>query len=297
MTTDLTSPSTLRKPRANIPASVFERPREFLNNRFVYSVISSRAHGLSIGVNMNPDKLCNFNCAYCEVNRLLPSKENFLDVNVMGAELQQMLSLAFTGELKNFSVYRNAPDELLELRHVALSGDGEPTLCPNFLDAVRTVVHTRALGKFPFFKIILITNASGLDVRDVQDGLKLFTSEDEIWAKLDAGTQEYMDCVNHPGCPLEKILSNILYTARLRPVTIQSLFPLLNDKEPSAKEIEQYALRLRDLKNAGAQIPLVQIYSATRPKAHPGCGHLPLKTLTQIARLVREISGLPTEVF
>ena len=279
------------------PDSAFGRPRQFLGNRFIYAVISPRARGLSIGVNMNPDKRCNFNCAYCEVNRQSPSPEKFLDVDVMAEELEQTLELVYSGELQNFSCYKNTPADLLELRHVALSGDGEPTLCPNFLDAMHAVIHVRALGRFPFFKIVLLTNASGLDLRDVQDGLKLFTPQDEIWAKLEAGTQHYMESVNHPDCLLEKILENILLVARQRPVIIQSLFPLLNHEAPSAEEIEQYAQRLNDLKRSGAQIPLVQIYSATRPMAHSKCGHLPLKTLAHIARQVREISGLKTEVF
>lgn len=277
--------------------SAFGYPREFLGNHFVYAVVSPRAAGLSIGVNMNPDKRCNFDCEYCEVDRLAPSREKFLDVDVMAEELQRTLLLADSGKLKTFPFYEHTPDELLQLRHVALSGDGEPTLCPNFLEAVRAVVHVRATGRFPFFRIVLITNASGLDLRDVQDGLKLFTPQDEIWAKLDAGTQAYMDCVNHPDCPLEKIARNILFTARLRPVMIQSLFPLINHQEPSTQEVEQYAQRLRDLRDGGAQISMVQIYSATRPMAHPGSGHLPLKTLAHIARRVREVSGLPAEVF
>jgi len=277
--------------------SAFGCPREFFGNRFVYTVVSPRAGGLSIGVNMNPDKHCDFDCEYCEVNRLLPSRDLSLETEVMAVELQQTLEMAFSGELQNFSMYRDAPEDLLNLRHVALSGDGEPTLCPNFLEAVRAVVHVRALGRFPFFKVVLLTNAIGLDLRDVQDGLKLLTPQDEIWAKLDAGTQAYMDRVNRPNCPMEKVLENILLTARQRPVVIQSLFLSLNHEEPTAGEIERYAERLRDLKNAGAQISLVQIYSATRPMAHSQCDHLPLKTLARIARRVREVSGLPAEVF
>jgi wyosine [tRNA(Phe)-imidazoG37] synthetase (radical SAM superfamily) len=277
--------------------SAFSDPREFLGNRFVYALVSPRAGGLSIGVNMNPGKRCNFNCEYCEVDREAVSIENFLDVDVMTEELQRTLMLAGSGELRNFPAYSRTPPELMELKQVALSGDGEPTLCPNFLEVIRAVAHVRAITKFPFFKIVLITNASGLDIRDVQSGLELFTSEDEIWAKLDAGTQGYMDGVNHPDCPLEKIIGNILLTARQWPVTIQSLFPMINSLEPSVEEIEQYAQRLRDLKNAGAQIRLVQIYSAARPMAHPGSGHLSLKTLANIARRVREVSGLPAEVF
>lgn len=282
---------------ALVSGSVFARPRQFFGNRSVYLVVSARARGLSIGVNMNPDQHCNFNCEYCEVNRQLPPGKKSVDVDTMVGELQDLLTLAHSGELQNFDHYRNVPADLLQLRHLALSGDGEPTLCPNFLEVVQTVVHIRALGQFPFFKIVLITNATGLDLRDVQNGLKLFTPQDEIWAKLDAGTQAHMDRLNHPDCSLEKILENILIVSRQRPVIIQSLFPLLDHEEPPAEEIQQYALRLRDLKSAGAQIPLVQIYSATRPTAHSRCGHLSLKTLAEIAQTVRAVSGLKTEVF
>lgn len=271
--------------------------REFLGNRFVYAVVSARARGLSIGVNLNPDKFCNFDCEYCEVNRTVPSSEKNLDVDVMAGELQRVLAQAHSGEIRSFPPFRNTPPDLMQLRHVALSGDGEPTLCPNFLDALRTVIHVRALGRFPFFKVVLITNATGLDVPQVQEGLNLFTPQDEIWAKLEAGSQRYLQEVNRPNCTLEKIMENILLVARRRPVIIQSLFPLLNHAEPAAEEIEHFAQHLGALKQAGARIPLVQIYSADRPTPHSRCGHLPLKSLARIAQRVREVSGLKAEVF
>ena len=278
-------------------SSAFGSPRQFSGNRFVYSVVSSRARGLSIGVNMNPDKYCNFNCEYCEVDRTVPPWESSLDVDVMAVELEQMLKFAYSGEFKKTSFYSNTPEDLLQLRQVALSGDGEPTLCPNFLDAVRAVVHVRARGGFPFFKVVLITNATGLDLRGVQDGMKLFTPTDEIWAKLDAGTERDIEAINHPGCPLDKILDNILLVARHRPVIIQGLFPRLNHQDPAPEMIDAYGLRLGELKRAGAQIPLVQIYSSTRSVTNLHCEHLPLRMLSAIAQRVQEISGLKTEVF
>jgi hypothetical protein len=54
---------------------------------------------------------------------------------------------------------------------------------------------------------------------------------------------------------------------------------------------------LKELKEAGAEIPLVQIYSAKRPMARTGCSHLPLKSLSQIAKTVRQEAGLRAEVF
>jgi hypothetical protein len=105
-----------------------------------------------------------------------------------------------------------------------------------------------------------------------------------------------MDKVNHPDCRIERVLANILHLARHRPVVIQSMFPSIHGEGPSSLEIENYIQRLCDLKTAGAQISLVQIYSASRPTARPECGHLPLRTLSDIAQRVREVSGLRAEV-
>jgi hypothetical protein len=106
-----------------------------------------------------------------------------------------------------------------------------------------------------------------------------------------------MNRVNKPDCSLEKIMANILGIARQRPVIIQSLFSAILGEVPPAHEIEAYAQRLKELKEAGAQIPLVQIYSATRPTPHSECGHLLLRTLSAIARRVRDVAGLRAEVF
>ncbi len=276
----------------------FDRPRDFLDNHFVYAVISPRARGLTLGVNINPDQRCNFDCLYCEVNRAALPDPSALDVAVMASELQRTLDHIRQGRLREHPQYQSLPDELLQLRHVALSGDGEPTLSPQFAEIVQAVVHIRALGGLPFFKIVLLTNGTGLDRAQVQESLKRFTKSDEIWVKLDGGTQEYLDKVCRlKDVTLGKILSNILHLARQRPVVIQSLFPAINGEEPSLEDIQQYAQRLNELRSDGAQISLVQIYSANRPMSHHECGHLPLKTLSQIAQVVRQVSGLKAEVF
>lgn len=277
------------------PETAFGAPRDFLENRFVYAVVSPRARGLSVGVNMNPDKLCNFSCVYCEVHRNGEARQE-LDVEVMAAELRKTLAMVRGGRLRERPWYHSLPDELLQLRHVALSGDGEPTLSPKFAEALQAVVHVRALGGYPF-KLVLLTNATGLDLPHVQQGLKSLTRSDEIWAKLDGGTQAYINKVNRAEVPLEKVLSNILLIGRQRPIVIQSLFPSFGNEEPPLEEIEQYSRRLLQLKNSGAMISLVQIYSAARPSAQSECSHLPLKSLSKIAHTVRQATGLKAEVF
>lgn len=297
MQVETTIPIETKRSTKPYAGTAFGCPRDMLGQRFVYTTISPRAGGLSIGVNLSPGKSCEYNCVYCEVDHTVPARADELDTEVMVHELEATLNLVHSGQIAQRPMYQRLPSQLLTLRHVALSGDGEPTQSPNFAEAVHAVVHMRALGKFPFFKMVLITNSTGLDRPEVAEGLRYFTATDEIWAKLDAGTQEYMRRVNKTDFPLDKIVENILFWARKRPVVIQSLFPSINGAAPSLGEVEQFALRLADMKKAGAQIPLVQIYSATRPTPHSECGHLPLRTLSGIAQTVRRVADLRAEIF
>jgi len=277
--------------------SAFGYPRDFLDNRFVYLTISPRARGLSIGVNLNPDKFCNFDCVYCDVNRDIPASDRELDIGVMAAELEKTLFLIHSGEIRHHSPYCRLNSDLLTLRHVALSGDGEPTLCPEFRQAVQSVVHLRARKSHPYFKIALLTNGAWPDLQHVLEGLRYFTRDDEVWFKLDAGSQEYLDKVNRSEVALERVMQNALELGRRRPLIIQSLFPAIDGQEPPQEEIAHYIDRLNELKNGGAQITMVQIYSATRPTFHAGCGHLSLKSLSAICRQVRTQTSLKAEVF
>jgi wyosine [tRNA(Phe)-imidazoG37] synthetase (radical SAM superfamily) len=294
---DTVTTPALKRTTKPYAGTAFGCPRDLLDQRFVYTTISPRAGGLSIGVNLSPGKACEYSCVYCEVEHSIPPRDHELEVDVMVQELEATLTLVHSGQITQRPMYQRLPAPLLTLKHVALSGDGEPTVSPHFAEAVHAIVHMRALGKFPFFKLVLITNSTGLDRPEVQEGLRYFTATDEIWAKFDAGTQEYMQRVNKTDFPLEKIVENILLWAKKRPVVIQSLFPAINGTAPTTAEIEEYASRLAEMKCCGAQIPLVQIYSATRPTANSECGHLPLRTLSGIAQTVRRVADLRAEIF
>jgi wyosine [tRNA(Phe)-imidazoG37] synthetase (radical SAM superfamily) len=180
---------------------------------------------------------------------------------------------------------------------VAISGEGEPTLCPQFAEAVQAVVHIRAQGRFPFFKMVLMSNATVLDRPAVQAGLRHFLHQDEIWLKLDAGSRQMFETINRSQVPLQRVLQNIRTLGRQRPVVIQSLFPLINGDEPTDEQVTDLVAQLRHLQEEGAMIALVQVYSATRPTARSGCRHLPLKSLSRIAHRVREETGVNVEVF
>jgi wyosine [tRNA(Phe)-imidazoG37] synthetase (radical SAM superfamily) len=275
--------------------ALLAQPRDFVGNHFVYAVITSRARGLSIGVNMNPDQRCNFDCPYCEVRRLAAKAHAQLDLGVMSRELMHLVAMARSGQLSELEQFAKAPSDVLELREVALSGDGEPSMVENFDEAVAEVLRVRQL--LGHFKVVLITNGTGLHRPAVERGLARFELTDEIWIKLDAGNSRFMKRINGTEVPIEAVHGNILNLGRLRPVVIQSLFCEFEGHSPGEEEIDAYINRLTRLKAEGAQISMVQIYSVARKPARPGCKHLPLAALSKIARRVRSEASLNAEVF
>jgi hypothetical protein len=78
--------------------TAFGCPRDFFKNGFVYTVISPRAGGLAVGVNVNPDQQCDFDCVYCEVNRNTVAKKAALDIKIMIEELERTLDLVHSVE-------------------------------------------------------------------------------------------------------------------------------------------------------------------------------------------------------
>src|SRR6478609_9161971 len=79
-----------RKPR---PAPAARRAftmhdRLWKHNRYVYPVVSRRSKGISLGINLNPDKLCNFDCIYCQVDRRSEAETDFVDLHLVLDELR-----------------------------------------------------------------------------------------------------------------------------------------------------------------------------------------------------------------
>jgi wyosine [tRNA(Phe)-imidazoG37] synthetase (radical SAM superfamily) len=283
------------RPARRCVESTFGEPRCFLGHRLVYLAISQRAHGLTVGINLNPGRECNFNCVYCEVRRNRISQAKGVNLKTLDLALRSALEHAMQGDLTSVPAFQTVPRELMHFQGVAVSGDGEPTLCPNFSAALQILVHLRSV--IPFFKIVVMTNGSGLHLPPVQEGFQRLAMTDEVWVKLDAGTQEYMNTINRTSVPLSRILENLLLLGRQRPLVIQSLFPCLHEQEPPPDEIDQYVQRLADLRDAGAAIQRVLLCSAHQPTAVEGCGHLPLQALAQIARKIKANAGLEAEVF
>ena len=263
-------------------------PRAWENFRYVYPVLSRRSHGISIGINVNPDKVCNFDCIYCQVDRSTPPTVTKFDLAVAEQELREILKVDFA----QHAPFDSVPKEKLRINDIALSGDAEPTTLKNFSATIEMIARVKPAG----VKIVLITDAGGLDRPDVKRGLEIMDANDgEVWAKLDAGTEVYFKLINRTKIPFAKILRNIKMTAKVRPVVIQSLFLKIDGTGPSADEIVAFCGRLRDIDN----IKLVQVYTLARP---PMAGVSGLAALSDaevdaITECVQRETGLASESF
>jgi wyosine [tRNA(Phe)-imidazoG37] synthetase (radical SAM superfamily) len=276
----------------------FRSPRRVQEFRFVYPVLSRRAKGISIGINPNPDRICNFDCIYCQVDRRSPPTVTKVDMAALEYELRTLLEMAQTRELKTVPPFDQVRDELFVLRDIAISGDAEPTTSRYFLEIVKAAIRVKREVGLPGLKIVIITNASGLNRPTVKESLLwLDQHHGEIWAKLDAGTEAYYREIDKTRVPFQRILDNIQRVAKDRPIVIQSMFISHQGTGPSAPEIEAYCARLAEILRGGGKIKLVQVYTLARPPAEASVTALGRPEVDGIAATVRARTGLPTETY
>ncbi len=274
-----------------------DHPRSWRENLYVYPVISRRSGGLSIGINLNPDKACNFGCVYCQVDRREAPRQEHVHVEALAAELDGMLTLVKAGTLWQ-QAFAQVPAEFRRLADLAFSGDAEPTNSPAFPEAVRVATDAKRRHELTGVKIRVLTNACYLTRPNVKRALAVLDdNEGEIWAKLDAGTEEYYRQVNRGNVPLQHVLDNILDAARIRPIVIQSLWVCLHGKEPPERQVRAFAQRLSGIIEAGGAIKLVQIYTTARNPAEAFVTAVPDRLLDRIARIVRQQTGLCVESY
>lgn len=275
-----------------------QHQRTYHDNKFVYPVLSRRSKGISIGVNLNPDKICNFDCIYCQVDRREESETRFVGTEQLLQELDHMLKFVLSGEIYQDEKFVSVPPNLRRLNDIAFSGDGEPTTYRNFDEIVKAVAELKVKHDATDVKLVLITNASMFHRPGTQDALRILdANQGEVWAKLDAGTEEYFKLIDRTKIRFSQILENITQVAKQRPIVIQSLFMLVNQEPPSDTEIEVYCQRLNEVIAAGGQIKLVQVYTIARETTESYVTSLKSEQVDEIARKVQEETGLSTEVY
>jgi len=275
-----------------------KHPRRFEENRFVYPVLSRRSEGISVGVNLNPDKVCNFDCIYCQVDRTTQSETRFVEIDQLLAELEVTLRLAASGELFEHPQFKNTPPEFRQLNDIAFSGDGEPTTYRNFDEIIGACADLKRRLGLDAVKMVLITNASMFHRPHVERGLAILDQNNgEIWAKLEAGTEEYFKLVDRTPIPFRQILDNIAAAARIRPLVIQALFMRVHGQPPSQAELEAFCDRLNEITAAGGKLNLIQVYTVARRPAESFVAPLSDEEVDSVVALVERRTGLPAKAY
>jgi len=275
-----------------IPAHL-DHSRGWRDFDYCYPVISRRSRGLSLGVNINLDQACNFDCVYCEVCRRHPPRRKDIDLDQLESEMKALLDTTLSGGL--FATGEKRP----RLNDMAFSGDGEPTTAVEFPAAVSRLAGLRKRYGLQDLKIVLITNSTMLREPCVVGALdEMMENGGEIWAKLDSGLEDRYRAVNRSGIPLGDILANLTFAGGRWPLVIQTMFLEWQDRPPLNDELAAYADTIRRLLDAGIKLQGLHLYTVARPTPEPAARPLPSAAIDRIAEYVKgRLPGVSVDVF
>lgn len=271
--------------------SISNHDRDLAGLVHVYPVVSRRAQGVSIGVNLNPNNACNFRCVYCQVPGLNRGSAPPIDLNLLEAELSAFLEVATQGAWMEECV----PEGSRVIRDIAFSGNGEPTSAEPFDDIVTTVAHVAdSFGlEVP---LVLITNGSLASSARVQRGLEVLAANNGVaWFKLDRATDEGIREVNDWPGGVDATWKNLKETAARIPTWIQTCMFGRDGSPPSDEEVQAY---LDLLARAQAEeLPLrgVLLYGLARQSHQPEADSLERLTLEWLESLAARVRALGLE--
>jgi wyosine [tRNA(Phe)-imidazoG37] synthetase (radical SAM superfamily) len=276
--------------------SVADHDRGSAGLKYVYPVVSRRAGGLSVGINLNVNNACNWRCIYCQVPDLARGAPPPVDLQQLRTELDALLGDVLQGDFMTTRV----PPEARRLNDIAISGNGEPTSAAEFGKVVDLIAEVRAARRVPeAVKTVLITNGSLMSRAYVQRALaRLAQINGEVWFKLDSATPAGMRRINGSRIAPARVRENLRIAATLCPTWLQTCLFALDGREPDEPEQEAYLEFVRGSLGAGVPLRGVLIYSLARPSYQPEAARLqplPPAWLEAFADKIRAL-GLPARV-
>ncbi|MCL2525335.1 MAG: radical SAM protein [Betaproteobacteria bacterium] len=264
--------------------------RDSANLRYVYPVISRRAGGVSVGINLNSNNACNWACLYCQVDDLRRGAPPPLDLALLERELTQFLDAALNGDF----MIRAVPPAARRLMDVAFSGNGEPTSAAEFAAAVDCV--GRVLEKFGLTgKLMprLITNGSLLHRPQVAAGIRrLGELGGEVWFKVDRAEPEAVAEINGVALAPARVTAHLARCAALAPTWVQTCWFALDGRAPSAAARAAYCALLAPL---AGQLAGIHLYGLARPSRQAAAARLtalPAGELTAFADEIQKKTGI-----
>lgn len=274
--------------------STDDHRRDSAGLRYVYPVVSRRAGGVSVGINLNTNNACNWACVYCQVENLTRGGPPPIDLNVLEQELSGFLADAVHGDF----MQRQVPPEARRLMDVAFSGNGEPTSAPEFSEAVARVGKVLArfelLGQLP---VRLITNGSLLHRPEVQAGIgRLGEFGGEVWFKIDRVDPAAAAEVNGVPQVAERVFRNLELCAGLAPTWVQTCWFALDGETPPATARDAYCELLKPL---ASRLAGIHLYGLARPSMQPAAARLtrlPAEELVAFADEIHKKTGIRVNV-
>jgi len=278
------------------PLTPIDHDRDSAGMTYVYPVVSRRAGGVSVGINLNPNNACNWACVYCQVPDLTRGAAPEIDLAQLEAELRAMLADLLHGDFMQARV----PEGARRLNDIALSGNGEPTSArafPKIIDLIgRVMADFELSGKI---KLVLITNGSLADRPRVRDGLqKMAALNGEVWFKFDSATAAGLRAINQTRNSPDKQFERLATAARLCPTWLQTCVFALDGTPPSDAEQAAYLAAVKRIRREGIPVQGVLLYGLARPSMQPQAGRLsalPADWLEAWAEKIRA-AGLPVKV-
>jgi wyosine [tRNA(Phe)-imidazoG37] synthetase (radical SAM superfamily) len=239
---------------------------------YVYPVISRRAAGVSIGINLNPNNACNWRCIYCQVPELKRGTAPAIDLVRLEAELRAFLNEIVYGDFMQTKV----EPESRRINDVALSGNGEPTSAREFEQVIELIGNVKQDYDLPAgLKLVLITNGSLIDRHGVQSGLRrMSTLNGEVWFKLDSATRAGRASTNNTTLSLKRMRENLRLAASLCPTWVQTCVFQMDGLPPPPEESEAYLKLLEGLLKEDVPLQGVLLYGLARQSMQPEAARL-----------------------
>ena len=273
--------------------SIHDHSRELSGLKYIYSVISRRAGGVSIGINLNVNNACNWQCIYCEIPNLTRGSPPPIELDVLENELRLFLHDIIHGDYME----RNVAIEDRHLKDIAFSGNGEPTSAAEFPQVILIV--KKILQEFDLLhkiKIRLITNGSLMHEASVLKSIEMLEEiNGEVWFKVDAATEETIKTINQVNLKPNQILERLLNTANICPTFVQTCIFMIDGKSPDDKDIDAYIELINKAKKI---IKGVHLYGLARPSLQPRArdlGRISEQVLKNIAKKLIDLN-IPTTV-
>jgi wyosine [tRNA(Phe)-imidazoG37] synthetase (radical SAM superfamily) len=283
-------------PSKGKPLSIIDHDRDSAALRYVYPVISRRAGGVSVGINLNTNNACNWRCIYCQVPDLKRGPAPATDLSVLENELRDFLNELLHGDFMQTRV----PESARRINDIALSGNGEPTSSAQFVQVIALIARVRREVALPeTVKTVLITNGSLLYRSEVQQGLRdMAKLNGEVWFKLDRASEAGMHLVNGTRISMSKVRDNLIAAIASCPTWLQTCWFALDGEPPSRQDEDDYLEFVAALMREGHQPQGVLLYSLARPSMQAEAPRLSALSAEQLQVFADRIGklGLPVKV-